>query len=348
MGLSIAHIIQLIISIVGLILNLIVGGVVSFGLKLKSIDLILILVISLIDIYFYVHNIVRAILINIDYLVITNKLNPQPSWWCPYDSTVNLTVFLSCVELVAILSFMRYLSICKRKNINGFIWYSIASFSFFTNLIFAVVYLHNGFYKWSVSGLICIPGDNPDSSYKVFKIYYYVWLSNYIIRVILSLIIIAFSYFNMTNEYYEIISSSGDIILKAQIKSSIKVINSQDSSQYYEAGTNIVDDYKSQKKAVRKQKLITTLKLIGAIFAYSVCLMPDIFLNVTNLILMGTYNFTFDLTAISGSNLLLTCCGLVNALFVLLSHEPSRRHLSFKIECFVSDIRTCLGLCFYN
>ncbi|KAI9295061.1 hypothetical protein K502DRAFT_234523 [Neoconidiobolus thromboides FSU 785] len=342
MILSIGQSIQVVVAVIGLFLNVIVGLVVSIGLGLKSTDLILIFIIALLDSYYYLHNIVRMILIGVEYLVVdSNRLNPDPSWWCPFDATIDMSLYLACIELVAILSFMRYLSICRKKNLSPIVWYSIAAFSFCTNFIFSLVYIGNGYYKWSVTELVCVTGNDPESTNVGYIRYYNFWFTSYTVRSFISLVIIAFSYFNMTTVYYEKLSSSGDILMKNQLKSKDEDFKPQHTSQYF--NTSGIENYNVQRNQIYKQKWFTVLKLMGAILAYSICLIPDITFNIIRL-LPDSFPYTNITTDVfTASNLLLSCYGLVNSLFVLLSHDPSKRYLAFKLECFVNNVKGCLG-----
>ncbi|KAI9292296.1 hypothetical protein K502DRAFT_367727 [Neoconidiobolus thromboides FSU 785] len=340
MLLSTGQSIQVVIAVIGLILNVIVGLVVSVGLKLKSMDLKLILIIAILDSYYYIHNIIRMILIGVEFLKVDIiQPNPSPHWWCPFDATIDMALYLTCIELVAILSFMRYLSICRKKNLSNSTWYSIAAVSFSTNFILSLIYIGNGYYKWSTTELVCITADNPDITNVGFVYYYYFWFSSYTVRSLVSLIVIAFSYFNMISVYYERLSPTGDIMMKTGIASNVESIQSHVSTQYL----NNSMTYDFQSKQITKQKWLTVFKLISAILAYSVCLLPDIILSIIRLTPNGTKNAHITIEYLMTSNLLLSSYGLVNSLFVISSHDPSRKYLFFQLQCLYENVKACFG-----
>ncbi|KAI9295062.1 hypothetical protein K502DRAFT_365301 [Neoconidiobolus thromboides FSU 785] len=329
---------QLAIAIIGLVLNIAVGLVVGFGLKLKSPDLKLMLVMSILDTYYYIHNIVRISLISLEYLMVdTIDLNPAPLWWCRFDATIDMALYLVCIELVATLSFMRYLNICRKVDIKPTRWYLIGLFSFISNFSFSLIYIYNGYYKWSSTKLVCIVAENPNNNL-TFKNYYYFWVSNYLFRSLLSLLIISFTYFSMTKKYFEIISSR-DGLFKAQGSySTERLSHIHDSSQYLHTGVN--ETYSLKGPNLFKQKLFTIMKLFGAIFAYTICITPDIVLNILSLLPGGLEGFGVDISLSVFSNLLLSCYGIINALFVLLSHDPSKRYIYNQIEYFVKGTKS--------
>ncbi|KAI9293818.1 hypothetical protein K502DRAFT_342874 [Neoconidiobolus thromboides FSU 785] len=337
--------IQIVIAVIGLILNLLVGWVVSYGLKLKSTDLVLILIIAIGDSYYYLHNIIRMVLVGTGYLIVNPKiLNPTPSWWCHFDATVDMTVYLFCIELVAILSFMRYLSICKKMTYNPKLWYGLSLLSFLSNLGFSLAYIINGFYKWSDTELVCVPTKNPETWDNLFETYYYLTFGTYVVRSIISLLVISFSYFNMTSSYYQVISSSGTMLLKdANSSTHVEQTNPAVQTSRY-VSNNIEQDYTSQQKIIRNQKWLTVIKLMGAVFAYSISVIPDMVLNILILLSNNLINLNIDYTIPVVTSLLLSCYGLINAVFVLSSHDPSRRYLLFKMECLITDFKVLLNL----
>ncbi|KAI9292295.1 hypothetical protein K502DRAFT_352142 [Neoconidiobolus thromboides FSU 785] len=339
MLLSIEQSIQVVIATIGLILNVIIALIVSVGLELRSSDLKLILYIAIVDSYYYLHNLLRMLLIGIEYLIVdTESLHPEPLWWCRFDATIDMAIYLSCLESVAILSYMRYLCICKKREVNQK-WFYLASFiSLITNLAFSLVYIKDGYYKWSLTKLVCIVTDNPNDPNQFLEYYYYFWFANYTIRSIISLIFITISYSNISNTYYDLMSSD-DIVLKAEVTSSIngRRATSQSGSQYFDS--SIIVNQKMQQK-LNRQKWVTTFKLIGAALAYSLCILPDIFISILKLIPKAYEYSGIGTKTLISSNLLLSSYGLINAIFVFLSHDPSKRYLLFKIECLVNDIKS--------
>ncbi|KAI9292293.1 family A G protein-coupled receptor-like protein [Neoconidiobolus thromboides FSU 785] len=319
MILEVGQILALVFCIIGVTLNLVVGGVVTFGLKLRTSDLILIAMIAGSDSLFYLNNIIRMILIAVGYLVPnTSNVAPDPAWWCPYDSTMTLTGLQISIEFVALLSIMRYMGLCHRKKLSFWVWFPLSCLSILSAVGLLLGNWYYGIYHWSESHLFCLPVINPFRAFSNDNRDYFVtWFSSFMGRFFISLIIIVFCYFKVAQVYRQAITQSGMMAIKAQQEEGYE----SDGISLNEA--NKIDEISKLNQQIKAQKVFATLKLMGAAFAYIICVLPDMVVSIFYI----QEHYLTDPKIYITTHLLMCCGGLVNALFVLSSHDPSKRYL---------------------
>ncbi|KAI9295064.1 hypothetical protein K502DRAFT_365303 [Neoconidiobolus thromboides FSU 785] len=324
--LHLGQIVLVIISMIGLILNLLVGSIVAIGLKLSNSDLILVLIIALNDIVYYSNNILRTILSNSDIILVnSDSLIQIPKWWCIYDVTITLPTLELSIDLVAVLSLMRYCKIFVNRPIPNYVFYSMALF--LVSLSFTLVSIHHyyGYYGWSATKMYCLPTtytpSGPEDPNQLSNVLYYdIYFVIFVIRYLISLSIITFCYFSISRAYRKVIRQS-------LTHSSQGNHNRLDYSQFKE-DLNVEDNNQNIRiinqcsTSSRIKRAVQMLKLIAPTLAYVLCLLPDAIQTFTVLVL----GVSFSTGAKTAINSLCSCTGIVSALFVLFSHAPTRTY----------------------
>ncbi|KAI9291945.1 family A G protein-coupled receptor-like protein [Neoconidiobolus thromboides FSU 785] len=323
---------MLILSLIGLVLNLIVGIIVSLGLKLANSDLIMIFIISATDIVFYLWNILRIILSEAGAIIIKyDPLELKNDVWCPIDLTLSMALIGASVELVAILSIMRYFKVCHQKEFRGWIWYFLSAISIIVSAAISLGNYHYHTYRWSRTNMFCLTvineaGTGPDN-----RSYYMFFYFTYVVRNMLSLITIVFCYFKVTYVYREAVKPTTTINIPA---SSVFKLNefpgehtklNDDSTQNQKLILNRFTDPDNQYKI---QRTFTTIKLTVFASSYFICLLPDVIYSILNL----AYDVSPTPLGAVVSNSLLCCSGIVSALFVLLTNTHAQQYLNRTIK----------------
>ncbi|KAI9295063.1 hypothetical protein K502DRAFT_234533 [Neoconidiobolus thromboides FSU 785] len=325
---------MIIASVIGLVLNLLVGAIVTIGLQLKSIDLKMIAIISLTDIIFYFWNILRVILNSTNLVPIAfDILHQTPTWWCPLDFVITMTCLGTSVELVAILGLIRYTKICCQKELPSYVWYGLVVLSFSLSIALALGNEYYGYYFWSRTQMFCLVAINTNIAEGLLNYQYYlIFYCFYAIRSIIALVIIAFCYFKVTTVYRQALKSTITINLKKKTQLSDSIINQNNDSEFIPSKDS-VETFESESPEetaimhrshnLKINRNFATIKMMSASLAYMICLLPDVILTILDL---GFDSYPGPSVA-TASNVLLCFTGVVSALFVLLSHAPSREFL---------------------
>ncbi|KAI9297188.1 family A G protein-coupled receptor-like protein [Neoconidiobolus thromboides FSU 785] len=323
---------MMVLSLIGLILNLTVGIVVSLGLKLVNSDLTMIFIISVTDIVFYLWNILRIILSEASFIIIDyDPLELRNDVWCPIDLTLSMTLIGASIELVAVLSIMRYLKVCHQKEFKDWIWYFISGISILLASSISLGNYHYHTYRWSRTNMFCLTVINETGVGLDNRPYYLFFYFTYVIRSMLSLITIVFCYFKVTYVYREAVKPTTTINIPA---SSVFKLNefpgehtklNDDSTQNQKLILNRFSDTDKQYKV---QRTFTTIKLIVFTLSYIICLLPDVIFAILNL----AYDISPTPLGAVVSNSLLCCSGIVSALFVLFTNTHAQQYLNRTIK----------------
>ncbi|KAI9294430.1 hypothetical protein K502DRAFT_324832 [Neoconidiobolus thromboides FSU 785] len=261
--------------------------------------------------------------------------NPAPIWWCPLDETITMACLTSSVELVAILSLMRYIKICKQKEINPYFYYGLACFSVIASISLALGNVHYGIYKWSFTDMFCLPVLNNENEGPQNQIYYYAFFAIYVARLMLSLVIITFCYIKVTTAYRRALKTSIAISMDHQNRVESNVYLETKSCESVQIPSPEPDSISAMEKFKLKRAL-TTFKLLGATFAYVLCFMPDIILTILDLTIAPDY----DVGPAILVNALVCSSGIVSGFFVLFSHQHCRSYFFH----FINSIFRSIGL----
>lgn len=292
---SAAEVILAAISVVAIVFNVVVLYIVGVRLQLAGVDLVLMAVVAVLDLLMAANSLVRMIGLWTEWIVVSSS----PQWWCGWDSTAVLTLTQTSLETVAALGLLRYLAICRGRVVGGATWCCVVLVSFLSSML-----LNLGFtafdtsFKWSKSKLVCLPVTMKGLANHG---YFTAWIGLLFARFLLALFVIVFCYSSVTLSYRRLLSSSL-------------------SSKY--PSSQVFDSFTSDPK-LKRRRLHVTLQLVGVALGYVACILPDIAIALC--FLLDITNISSNVMAISHS--LFASTGILNPLFVLVAHDPSRRQL---------------------
>ncbi|KAI9292094.1 family A G protein-coupled receptor-like protein [Neoconidiobolus thromboides FSU 785] len=321
------EIVLLIQALIGIMINCLMFYIIVIKLSLKGTDLKLILLIGILDCLFYINSVVRISLMT----SFNQDTTLFPNWWCASDTSITIITMESSLELVAILGLMRYFTICRKYKISNLFWYIMSSLSISLSL---GTTLFNLYYKdpyfWSPSKLICLPFPKLASNNGTYVKFTYIL---FMARFLISLIIIVFCYFNLNlvyNKYLTLKIRNGDS--KHALTEGLVISDGADSptkeSLYFE-------DNNTDAKIARI-KFWTTLKLTCMILAYIVCILPNATVSLS--LALNPRNIDPDITTFS--HIFNSFSGIINALFVLLIHDPTRKQVDKVLSKFSFKSKT--------
>ncbi|KAI0230225.1 hypothetical protein L0F63_001562 [Massospora cicadina] len=297
-----------VISSVAILLNLLTLLIVWGRLGLRSVDLGLMAFLAVLDIGMSVNNLVRVSGLWSGWLVRYG----HPSWWCEWDTTLVFSLMQTSLETVAILGLLRYLAFCHGKVFRWPVWMCLILISLLSSMSITVGFTaYRGSYAWSKSGLLCLPYTMPGMSNRR---YFIAWFSLLFSRFVISLVVIVFCYFNVAMAYRRLLDSS---MLSSLPK------NTPDSQLIPEVPLD---------QMIRHRRLVVTVSLVGVACGYIICLLPDIAIALC--FLLNKPGISKHVMAVS--HLLFVSSCILNPLFVLISHDPSRRQLAIglrKLKC---------------
>ncbi|KAI9292095.1 family A G protein-coupled receptor-like protein [Neoconidiobolus thromboides FSU 785] len=311
------EIFMLIQDLIGIIVNCAMFYIIVVKLKLKGIDLKLILVIGILDCLFFINSVLRISLIT----WFNQNLKLLPTWWCGWDSTLTLITLETSFELVAILSLMRYFTICTKYKPPILFWVLISLLSFSISVIApSYAFKYNDPFSWSASKLICLPLPKPSAHNLDYAKFLY---SFFMARFIFDILVIVFCYLNITLKYNKAISINfyDTTTVYQQRNLQIPYNDTIHDVQSIQSSDFKCDEHTN--KQIRKIRTSTTIKLLTIVIAYIVCILPNSILSLKIALKPEPINSNL----VTCTHILISFVGIINPLFVLLVHEPSRRQL---------------------